>query len=101
MSKVDQFEVNFGEHASAYEEAAHQAGICKEGVFVLATYQDMLNSRELTLANDPVTARELVLRLAEQIETEGIPKGREQATAELLRYYAQFTVDRPIPEPDE
>lgn len=91
---IEQHAVEFGGFAKDYAEAAEKIGISKEGVFLLTAYADL--KRDGKIDEDEITAQEMLLNVADWVE-EGVPEANKQEVAELLRYLAQFTLQRPVP----
>jgi hypothetical protein len=96
MTQIESHAVEFGMNGEDYAEAAQRMGISQAGVFILATYQDLVKSGDI---DEPVvrTAREQLLALADDIEENGVAADRRQAVSEMIRYLSQFALGRPVP----
>jgi len=94
--EIETHAVEFGQFGKDYEQAAEQVGISQSGVFVLATYADLVKTGQI---DEPVqkTAQEQLLEIADKIESEGVKTEEKNEVAERLRYLSQFIVMRPVP----
>ncbi len=97
---VEAFETNLGVYDQEYAQAAKKVGLPKEGVFILSTYADMLKNGSIE-PSEIVTPREMLFRLADDVEENGIKGNEREAFANKLRYLANFIVERPVPGFDE
>lgn len=96
MTQIDSYAVEFGNRQQDIAEAAERIGISRQGAFVLATYQGMIRDGDIDEENAK-TAREMLLELADKISDQGVSVSERQETAELVRYIAQFTLERRVP----
>lgn len=94
--KIETHAVQFGSYGKDYAEIAERYGITETAVFIMSSFQDLMKTGDL---DEPVirTAREQLLAVADDIEENGVTEDRRHAVAELVRYLAQFTLDRPAP----
>ncbi len=96
MTQIETFAVQFGNRGADIAEAAERIGISRQGAFILATYQGMLRDGDID-EDQSKTAREMLLELADKISDQGVSASERQDVAELVRYLAQFTLERPVP----
>ena len=95
-TQIETHAVNFGSYGKDYAEIAERYGITETAVFIMSSFKDMMATGHL---DEPVirTAREQLLAVADEIEENGVSEDRRHDVAELVRYLAQFTLDRPAP----
>jgi len=93
---IETHAVEFGQFGKDYAEAAEKIGISEAGIFILTTFQDLMNSGDI---DEPVirTAREQLMAVADDIEENGVSGDRRRAISELIRYLSQFALERPVP----
>ncbi|MCZ8158297.1 MAG: hypothetical protein O9256_00130 [Rhizobiaceae bacterium] len=96
MTQIESYAVEFGNRQKDIAEAAERIGISKQGAFILAAYQGMLRDGDID-DDHAKTAREMLLGLADKISDQGVSASERQEVAELVRYLAQFTLERPVP----
>lgn len=96
MTQIDSYAVQFGNNRQDIAEAAERIGISKQGAFILAAYQGMLRDGDID-DDQSKTARELLLELADRISDQGVSAAERKEVAELVRYLAQFALERPVP----
>lgn len=94
--QIETHAVAFGINSQDYAETAQRMSISQAGVYVLATYQELVKSGDI---DEPATrtAREQLLALADDVEENGVSGDRRQQVAELIRYLSQFALERPVP----
>jgi hypothetical protein len=93
---IETHAVEFGQFGKDYQEAAEKLGIPQAGVFILASFEDMIKTGDIDVP-EMKTAQELLLDLADKIEHEGIKPEERTEVAQRLRYLAQFILMRPVP----
>lgn len=93
---IETHAVEFGQFSKDYQNAAEKLGIPQSGVFILASFEDLIKTGDIDVP-EMKTAQELLLDLADKIENEGVKQEERTEVAERLRYLSQFILMRPVP----